>query len=218
MSRIINSSRASSGLVNAVAGPSRPAQVRVPYQARLTTIGSGAGAGAVRSYAAAPGSNPHLAPTDSKTDILRALLYPPESIAPTSSSPVGAHHPQHAARVNHIIQDPEVHETIERAYQLYRREQRTAQQASLQVKYAAMVEACDELDRMTQSGVLARGVYDRAMARTAGPVDKVEGKKNSPESRFSEARLEALFPREMWVPTETRGKGWNYDWKRPGTA
>jgi large subunit ribosomal protein L40 len=81
-----------------------------------------------------------------------------------------------------------------------------------------MVEACDELERMTSEGGYPRAVYERAMARpaqSAGGEDR--GRKVSQESKFKEARMEGLVPREAWVPTETRGKAWNYGWKRPGS-
>lgn len=65
-----------------------------------------------------------------------------------------------------------------------------------------------------------RYLYDRAMSRLPlFPVEtpKVRGSKAGPESRWQEARIEGLVPREAWVPTDTRGKGWNYGWRRPGS-
>ena len=89
-------------------------------------------------------------------------------------------------------------------------------------KFAAMEDACDELDRLTQGseggeeGKYDRMVYDRAMAR-ANPyaLERMTGRRATPESRWREARLDGLVPREAWVPTETRGKGWDYGWRRP---
>jgi large subunit ribosomal protein L40 len=73
-----------------------------------------------------------------------------------------------------------------------------------------MVDACNQLDQIT-ADTPQRAIYDRAMAKPS-PV-QIKGK--GPEARWLEARIEGLVPREAWVPTETRGKGWNYDWKRP---
>lgn len=93
----------------------------------------------------------------------------------------------------------------------------------LAAKLKAMQEACEELDRLTTEGGMSRTVYDRAMSRPTLKGEKVEvvqssggGRKETPESRWAAARIEGLVPREMWVPTETRGKGWKYDWTRPG--
>lgn len=160
-----------------------------------------------RGYAA--GQNPHLVlPSDSRTDVIRQTLYPAD--ASSSSSPTGVHHPQHAERIRTVVQTAESHETIERAWLLFQREKRARHSAALNAKYNAMVQACTELDQATRDTPL-RSVYDRAMAKPS-PV-QVKGK--GPEARWLEARIEGLVPREAWVPTETRGKGWNYDWKRP---
>ncbi len=79
-----------------------------------------------------------------------------------------------------------------------------------------MEEACDELDQLTRDGKVDRVVYDRAMAKPNPYVlERVTGRRVTPESRWKEARLEGLVPREVWVSTETRGKGWDYGWKRP---
>lgn len=161
----------------------------------------------VRGYAA--GQNPHLVvPSDSRTDVIRQTLYPAD--APGSSSPTGVHHPQHAERIAHVVQNAEAHETIERAWLLFQRERRNIQRSQLDAKYRSMVDACNQLDQIT-ADTPQRAIYDRAMAKPS-PV-QIKGK--GPEARWLEARIEGLVPREAWVPTETRGKGWNYDWKRP---
>jgi large subunit ribosomal protein L40 len=123
-----------------------------------------------------------------------------------------------------VLPSAEAYETIERAWLLFQREKRVAKTRALEAKYKAMEEACDELDRMTSrveeggEGAAPRFLYDRAMARPSQfPVESAKGKKAGAESRWLEARIEGMVPREAWVPTETRGKGWNYDWKRPGS-
>lgn len=169
----------------------------------------------LRRYATRPATSE--GGTDSRTDTIRRSLYPSDTFSPKSSSPTGAHHPQHLERVAAVIHSPEVYETIERAWKLYQRQRRESKAGELRSKYAAMEEACDELESLTREGGVAdRLVYDKAMAK-ADPYagERITGRRATPESRWKESRLEGLVPREAWVPTETRGKGWDYEWTRP---
>jgi len=172
-----------------------------------------------RTYATRPAPDTG---TDSRTEIIRRSLYPTDSFSPKSASPTGSHHPQHLSRLCAVIHSPEVYETIERAWKLYQRQLRESKKSELNAKYHAMVEACDELDEMTKVGEEGEGgrydrvVFDRAITKSNPyKVEKVTGRRQTPESRWLEARLDGLVPREAWVPTETRGKGWDYEWKRP---
>lgn len=174
--------------------------------------------------ASSSAQNPHLTvPSDSRTDTIRQTLYPPSSPNPASSSPTGTYRPQHAERVEAVISSAEAHETIERAWRLFQREKRKEKETILTAKFNAMVDACEELDRVTAAeegggGRYPRYIYDRAMAKPSfAAPEEARGKKGS-EGRWLEARLEGMVPREQWVPTETRGKGWNYGWKRPGNV
>lgn len=172
-----------------------------------------------RAYATAP-VNPHLAaPSDTRIEIIRQALYPADAHLPKSAAPSGSYHPNHVARLQHLVPDAEVYETIDRAWQLYQREQREAQKKSLAAKYEAMTEACDLLDEITaEGGSWPRSLYDKAMARASmkgGSAAGETGKRATSESRWLDARIDGLVPREAWVPTETKGKGWNYEWKRP---
>ncbi|WVR06818.1 hypothetical protein IAU60_003854 [Kwoniella sp. DSM 27419] len=189
-----------------------------------------------RGYAAKPnasGGNPNLVvPSDSRSDLLRQALYPSDSYAPTSSSPTGAYHHDHLARLQSVIPNEEAYETIERAWQLHQRTLRQQRQRALSVKYRSMVEACDELEAITspsvypdgveakegKGGMYHRIVYEHATAdiRQAERKGEQPRGKKTVEQRWKETRVEGLVPREMWVPTETRGKGWNYEWTRPG--
>lgn len=177
-------------------------------------------------------------------EVIRASLYPKDGVAPTSSSPIGSRHGDYERRLRAVVPSAEAHETIERAWNIFRRAQRTEKQAELGAKYGAMVEACAELDSLTRgppppanaeaeadtealgeigAGVLPRAVYDRAMvrmahasaAKVAAQQGLAQGRKKTTESRWIEARPEGMVPREAWVPVETRGKGWNYGWTRP---
>ncbi|WVF71219.1 hypothetical protein IAT40_006019 [Kwoniella sp. CBS 6097] len=197
-----------------------------------------------RGYAAKPnisGGNPNLViPSDSRSDLLRNSLYPADSYAPTSSSPTGNYHPDHLARLQAVVPSAEAYETIERAYQLYQRQVREERQVALKAKFEKMVEACDELEKLTnpspveeeykalskdagfaqegKGGAYHRRLYEHATAELKQAERRGEqprGKK-SVEQRWKETRIEGLVPREAWVPVESRGKGWDYEWVRPG--
>lgn len=181
------------------------------------------------------GFNAHSTPTEGKMEVIRAALYPKDGVAPTSASPIGARHPDYERRIRAAAPSAEAHETIERAWNLYRRDARASRNAVMAAKYDAMVEACAELDALTRGpaserelgevgeGALPRAVYDRAMVRmahasaayAAAKQGIAQGKKKTTESRWLEARPEGIVPREAWVPVESRGKGWNYEWTRP---
>ncbi|CAK9782457.1 hypothetical protein CC85DRAFT_263484 [Cutaneotrichosporon oleaginosum] len=178
--------------------------------------------------------NAHATPTEGKMEVIRAALYPKDGVAPTSASPIGARHADYERRIRAAAPSAEAHETIERAWNLFRRDARAERTAALAAKYDAMVAACAELDALTRpagqdgesksgDGVLPRAVYDRAMVRVAhasaayaaAKQGMAQGKKKTTESRWLEARPEGIVPREAWVPVDSRGKGWNYEWKRP---
>lgn len=117
-----------------------------------------------------------------------------------------------------------MYETVERAYKLFQRHKRAKRHGELKEKFKAMEEACDELDRITLGKEKGGEGYDRSIyiqaVKRPDPYAKPKpvGKRISSEEVWKEARIEGLMPREIWVPTETRGKGWNYDWKRPGST
>lgn len=175
-----------------------------------------------RAYAVAP-TYTH----DTRTDTIRSVLYPADSVAPRSASPIGARHPKFDQRLAHLVPSREANETIERAWALYRRRTKEVHTAALRAKFDAMADACAELEAISEAEPAARGgMYDRAMVRMshgtaanqAAAQSIAQGRKKTSESRWKEARPEGLVPREAWVPTETRGKGWNYEWKRPLNA
>lgn len=174
------------------------------------------------------GLNPHTAQsTDARIDIIRNYLYPPDSVEPRNTSPIGARRYEFEERLRAVIPSNEAHETIERAWQLFKREKREKRQRAIAAKYRAMEDACNELDALSGGvqgkGEISRKIYTRAMQRmNHGPaayqaaLQGIEqGKKKTAESRFLEARVDGLVPREAWVPVDSRGKGWNYEWTRP---
>ncbi|KAL0255366.1 hypothetical protein I308_100169 [Cryptococcus tetragattii IND107] len=163
-----------------------------------------------RAYAAAAkpsGGNPHLQhPTDSRSEVLRNTLYPHDSYAPTSSSPTGSYHPDYLERLQTVIPSAEAYETIERAWQLHQRELREARKVELDAKYKSMVEACDELERITnpanggpesidgKGGLYHRQVYNLAVAsvRQAHRRGEQPKGKKTLEQRWLETRVEGL--------------------------
>lgn len=185
--------------------------------------------------------NAHSTPTEGKMEVIRAALYPKDGVSPTSASPIGSRHGDHERRLRAVAPSAEAHETIERAWNVFRRAGRARRADEIAAKYTAMVEACAELDALTRGapsgqaedveemmgevgdGLLPRAVYDRAMIRmahasaayTAAKQGIAQGKKKTTESRWIEARPEGIVPREAWVPVDSRGKGWNYGWTRP---
>lgn len=186
-------------------------------------------------------------PADARLDLLRRTLYPSDAVFPSSASPTGAYATNHLERLKTVVPSAEAYETIERAWKLYQRDRRQQRAQVMQAKFDSMREACAELERITavpsQPSATSedtarertapgqtppkkvqpqypRHLYDRAFSRVnLFPIEtpKVRGSRAGPESRFQEARIEGLVPREAWIPTDTRGKAWNYGWRRPGT-
>ncbi|BEJ02167.1 hypothetical protein CcaverHIS631_0608490 [Cutaneotrichosporon cavernicola] len=159
--------------------------------------------------------NAHSTPTEGKMEVIRASLYPKDGVAPTSASPIGARHVDYERRIRAAAPSAEAHETIERAWNLHRRDARASRSAAISAKYDAMVDACTELDALTRGpaeeglgvigeGVLPRALYDRAMIRVAhanaayaaAEQGMAQGKKKTTESRWLESRPEGIVPRE----------------------
>ena len=166
---------------------------------------------------------PEPSASDTRLDIIERVLFPPgrprrdqlrydkRHIPP--SSPSGMHHPQVEERVRKVIGNAEAYETVERAWHLFQREKREKLKTAMEARFEAMREACEELDREEW-----RALYERAVSRPAAKVAPARGRKTTPETRWLDARIEGLVPREQWVPVERRGKPWDYDWKRPASS
>ncbi|GMK57878.1 hypothetical protein CspeluHIS016_0407120 [Cutaneotrichosporon spelunceum] len=171
------------------------------------------------------GFNAHSTPTEGKMEVIRASLYPKGGVAPTSASPIGARHTDYERRIRAAAPSAEAHETIERAWNLYRRDARSARAAAINAKYDAMYAACAELDALTRGpaedglgevgeGVLPRAVYDRAMVRVAhanaayaaAKQGIAQGKKKTTESRWLESRPEGIVPRGRGGTMGGRGR------------
>jgi large subunit ribosomal protein L40 len=71
-------------------------------------------------------------------------------------------------------------------------------------RYESMREALAELERS-----------DERLFAIATEPEKFSTLKGSVEESL-EGRLEGLFPRQLWVPTDTKGKdAWDSEWTRP---
>jgi len=88
----------------------------------------------------------------------------------------------------------------------------------LKVKYESMTMAMDKLKR------LDKNLYDIAAAKVDPRgllLDDSEELRplKGPARRFYLSRVQGLFPREMWVPTDTPKKdGWRHQWKAPPSS
>ena len=217
---------------------SRPLMTRIAGPSTYALGSTACTASSSRTYAsrskgtaAKPAKNPAFGqppttPTDQRSEALRLALYPPNAHLPKSHSPTGAHQHDALQRLQTLIPHPEIHETIERAWYLYRRHERQAHAITLRERYKAMTEACKELDQLTMPKTATDekkgpATYDRQIYVQAMSIPnfhaqpRLTGRGISAEKRWRETRYDGLFPREAWIPTETKGKGWNYTWHIP---
>ncbi|BGP15436.1 hypothetical protein JCM10213_005063 [Rhodosporidiobolus nylandii] len=137
------------------------------------------------------GSRPGEGAGDSRVEAIKTTLY--------ESDPSEA---DRLAALKRVIPSAEVHETIQRAWQLHTRHRREAHQAELARKYASMRAAIELLEETDKD------LWSKA----------VDGRKfqNVDQSRATNARPEGLVPRELRVPTEAPGAQlWDHDWKAP---
>ncbi|KAG8950659.1 hypothetical protein FRC04_007284 [Tulasnella sp. 424] len=160
---------------------------------------------------------PALSPAQIKDEALKKLLYP-RIIGKPRINPVGLHRREVNRALRRVVRSAETHETIERAWQLHKRQLRESREAELQRKHESMNNAMAKLKE------LDRRLYDLATAKIdprgilADDAEEVKHLRG-PAQKFHTARVQGLFPREMWIPTETpRKDGWNYNWTAPPTT
>ncbi|KIO28768.1 hypothetical protein M407DRAFT_176464 [Tulasnella calospora MUT 4182] len=157
---------------------------------------------------------PALSPAQLKDEALKKLLYP-RLIGKPRINPVGLHRREVNRALRRVVRSAEAHETIERAWQLHKRQLRESRETELQRKYESMKNAMDKLKELdTRLYNLAAAKVD---PRGILPDDAEEVKHlRGPAQKFHTARVQGLFPREMWMPTDTPKKdGWNYNWTPP---
>jgi large subunit ribosomal protein L40 len=175
-----------------------------------------------RCYATAPsgkGGRPEVAPPDPRNDIIRRALYPAERthtiVTGNRASPTGVHRNDVALALERAIPSAEAHETIERAWQLYKREQRDRRVEELQHKYESMVRAVEVLQNLDPVSYIeaTRGVDSRRLSEAER--ERMKEMKRGAKKK-AESRVEGLFPREMRIPTDTPSRdGWNHGWTAP---
>ncbi|QRV83471.1 ribosomal protein subunit L28 [Ceratobasidium sp. AG-Ba] len=177
----------------------------------------------LRTYATAPsgkgGGRPDPTPADPRNDIIRRTLYPVERshtiVSGDRASPTGVHRQDVGAALERAIPSAEAHETIERAWQLHKREQREKRAEELKRKYESMVKAIELLKTLdpVSYAEATRGVDSRRLSEAER--ERMKEMKRAARKK-AESRIEGLFPREMRIPTDTpRRDGWNHGWTAP---
>ncbi|KAF8921854.1 hypothetical protein CPB85DRAFT_1264818 [Mucidula mucida] len=137
-------------------------------------------------------------------------LYP--SNLRNTPSPTGGWRHDAVRALQYAIPSVEAHDTIDRAFLLYRRHVRKAREAELQRKFNCMNQAMEELAELEPHLYFEANKKEDLRERT--PAEQAVGSKMKlTEQRALDARIRGLFPREMRVPTDTPSKnGWNYNW------
>ncbi|KAG8862804.1 hypothetical protein FRB96_000814 [Tulasnella sp. 330] len=160
---------------------------------------------------------PALTPAQLKDEAMKRLLYP-RLLGKPRINPTGIHRREVNRALRRVMRSAEAHETIERAWQLHKRQIREERAQDLKLKHDSMKNAMDKLKK------LDRRLYDIAVAKVDPrgilPDDAEDLKPlKGPARRFWLSRVQGLFPREMWIPTDTpRKNGWSYEWKAPPSS
>lgn len=150
---------------------------------------------------------------DPKKRILQRMLYPRNG--PRDESPIGTYRVDAKLAMRRVVQNVEVHETIERAWLLHQRHQRQARQAELQRKWDSMHAAMEELRHFDNERYMDINIIEDPRARDRAEQAVLKNLKG-PERQFIEGRIRGLFPRELRIPTNTPARtGWNHEWRSP---
>jgi len=184
-------------------GEVRSANISVSSRARvaLQTIPA-----FIRHYAA-----PNESSSDPKRDIIRRVLFP--SNIRNRPTPVGTWRPDVGRAIQRAIPSVQAHDTIERAWLLYKRHLRKKREAETQRKFECMKKAMDMLHQIDPRLYTEANKPEDPRARSVAEMAMRKTMKAS-EVRAMEARIRGLFPRELRIPTETPSRtGWKYEWK-----
>jgi len=117
-----------------------------------------------------------------------------------------------AAALAEVVPSREAHETIERAWSLFRRRIRESRKAALDARISSLRQALVALEQADPN------LFEQATLKpTCSETLPAVRKGNKSAKAVSESgRIPGLFPRQLRVPTETpRTSLWNGDWKRP---
>lgn len=152
---------------------------------------------------------------DPRLDNIRRALYPATRKDKTENPAAVLRKDFREALARVIPSNPEVHETIEAAWQLHQRSIRNRREEELGRKMACMRAAMDELQNNYPA--LYKEARKRVDPRSYTPEEEALYKQYRGLSRKAlESRQENMFPREMRIPVDTPGRdGWNYDWAPP---
>ncbi|KAJ7579693.1 hypothetical protein C8J56DRAFT_280941 [Mycena floridula] len=147
---------------------------------------------------------------------IRRVLYP-SNLRNKPAATGGWRHDVGAA-IRHAIPSVQAHETIERAYLLFKRQLRHARADEISRKFNKMKEAMDTLHELqVENAVPAEWYFEANKVEDPKVRSEAEQKlldsKSGTEAKAIDARIRGLFPREIKVPTDTPAtKGWNYEW------
>ena len=160
----------------------------------------------IRHYAA-----PTESSSDPKRDIIRRVLFP--SNIRNRPTPIGTWRPDVGHAIQRAIPSVQAHDTIERAWLLYKRHLRKEREAETARKFECMKKAMDVLHEIDPRLYMEANKSEDPRARTDAEITMKKTMKAS-EMRAMEARIRGLFPRELRIPTETPSRtGWKYEWK-----
>ena len=160
----------------------------------------------IRHYAA-----PTDMSSDPKRDIIRRVLYP--SNIRNRPTPIGTWRPDVGRAIQRAIPSVQAHDTIERAWLLYKRHLRKKREAETARKFECMKKAMDVLHKIDPRLYMEANKPEDPKARSIAEMSAKKTMKAS-ELRAMEARIRGLFPRELRIPTETPSRtGWKYEWK-----
>lgn len=159
-----------------------------------------------RTYAA-----PSEQTGDPKQNIIRRVLYP--SNIRNRSTPVGTWRPDVGRALQRAIPSKQAHDTIERAWLLYKRHQRQKRETEMARKFECMRTAMDKLKELDLRLYMEANKKEDPRARSLEEKQMMKTMRAS-EIRAMEARLRGLFPRELRIPTDTPSRtGWKYEWQ-----
>ncbi|KII94021.1 hypothetical protein PLICRDRAFT_36249 [Plicaturopsis crispa FD-325 SS-3] len=148
---------------------------------------------------------------DPKKDILRRVLYP--SNIRNTATPTGTWRPDVELALQRAIPSVQAHDTIERAWLLYKRHLRKSRDAELARKFDCMHRAMEELRSIDMELYKEANRQEDPRARTKDEVERLPTMRAS-EKKALDARIRGLFPRELRPPSDTPPRdGWNYDYK-----
>ena len=160
----------------------------------------------IRHYAA-----PTESSSDPKRDIIRRVLFP--SNIRNRATPVGTWRPDVGRAIQRAIPSVQAHDTIERAWLLYKRHLRKKREAETARKFECMKKAMDVLHEIDPRLYMEANRQEDPRVRSPAEMAMSKTMKAS-ELRAMEARIRGLFPRELRIPTETPSRtGWKYEWK-----